>query len=53
MLIILFYLNKLRQILKHLNLKLVIESRLLSTRIFLAKVTLETGQDKYLFLILC
>ena len=35
-----------------LNLKLVIESDLLSTRIFLAKVTLKVGQEKYLLLTL-
>ena len=35
------------------NRKLVIESELLSTRIFLAKVTPKIGQEKYLLLILC
>ena len=33
--------------------KLVIESRLLSTRMFLAKARLKIGQKKYLLLILC
>ena len=44
--IILLWLKKLRQILKHLNLKLVIGSGQLSIRIFLAKVTPIIGQEK-------
>ena len=40
-------LGKLRQIVNLLNLKLVIKSGLLSTKIFLAKVTPMTGQKKY------
>ena len=40
--------EKLRQILKLLNLKLVIESELLSIKLFLVKVTLIIGQEKYL-----
>ena len=35
-----------------LSLKLMIESELLSIRIFLVKVTLKIGQEKYLLLIL-
>ena len=35
------------------NLKLGRESGLLGTRIFLAKVALKIGQEKYLLLILC
>ena len=50
--IILLWLKKLRQILKHLNLKLVIGSGQLSIRIFLAKVTPIIGQEKYWKLIL-
>ena len=38
---------KLRSILKLLNLKLMTESELLSIRIFLVKVTLKIGQEKY------
>ena len=41
------------QVTKQLSLKLVIESELLSTKIFLAKVALKIGQNKYLWLILC
>ena len=41
MLIILLWLKKLKEILNYLNLKLVMESEFLSTRIFLAKVTQE------------
>ena len=44
--------EKLRQILKLSNSKLIIESELLSTRIFLVNMTLKTGQEKYLLLIL-
>ena len=44
--------EKLRPILKPLNLKLMIESKLLSIRIFLVKVTLEIGEEKYLLSIL-
>ena len=40
--------EKLRQILELLNLKLVIESELLSIKLFLVKVTLIIGQEKYL-----
>ena len=42
--IILLRLKKLRQILKLLNLKLMIESELLSVTIFLVKVTLKNDQ---------
>ena len=52
MLIILLWLKKLRQILKLLSLKLMIGSELPSLRTFLVKVTLKTGQEKYLLLIL-
>ena len=45
-------LTKLSQILKFLNLKLVIESELLSIKIFLVKVTLEIVREKYLLWIL-
>ena len=45
--------EKLRQILSHINLKLVIGSGLLSKKIFLAKVTLKIGPKKYFLLILC
>ena len=38
--------KKLRSILKLLNLKLTIESELLSVRIFLVKITLKIGQEK-------
>ena len=48
-----FALNKkIERILKPLNLKLKIESKFLSIRIILVKVTLEIGQEKYLLLIL-
>ena len=53
MLIILAWVGKLHQFMKFLNLKLLIESELLSTTIFLAKVILKIGQEKYLLLILC
>ena len=43
MLIIPLWLKKLWQILKLVNLKLKIESELLSTRIFLVKITLKNG----------
>ena len=43
MLIVLISLKKLNRIIKLLNLKLVIESVLLSTRIFLVKVTSKIG----------
>ena len=46
-LITLLWLKKLRQILKLLNLKLMINSELLSIGIFLVKVTLKIGQEKY------
>ena len=39
--------------LKLLNLKLVTESGLLSTNIFLTKVLMKIGQEKYLQLIVC
>ena len=39
--------------LKLLNLNLMIESELLSIKIFLARVTLKIGQERYLLLILC
>ena len=45
--------EKSNRVIKFLNLKLVIESVLLSTRIFLANVTLIIVQEKYLLLILC
>ena len=46
--------KKMRQILKLLNLQLMIqnESELLSIRMFLVKITLKIGQEKYLLLIL-
>ena len=44
--------KKWKRIIKLLNFKLMIESELLSIRIFLVKVTLKIGQDKYLLLIL-
>ena len=47
MLIILIFMKNLNQVCKFLNLKLVIESGLISIRIFLAKVTQKNGQ-KYL-----
>ena len=53
MLIILLLLNKLRQILKLLNLRSVIDRRLQSIRIFLIKVIPKIGQKKYSWLILC
>ena len=53
MLIILLSLNKLRQILKLLNLRSVIDRRLQSIRIFLIKVIPKIGQKKYSWLILC
>ena len=52
MLIILLWLKKSIRILKLLNLKLITESKLLSTRIFLVKATLNVGEEKSLFLIL-
>ena len=50
---ILLWLEKLRQILKLLSLKLIIESELLSIRTFLVMVTLKIGQNKYLGSFLC
>ena len=50
--IILFWLKILKQILKFLNLKLMIESIFLSTKISLAKVMPKIGQEKNLLLIL-
>ena len=44
--------KSLRRILTVLNLKLVIEQRLLSIKMFLAKVTPNIGQDEYFWLIL-
>ena len=44
--------KKMRQILKLLSLKLMIESELLSMRLFLVKVILKIGQEKYLLSIL-
>ena len=52
-LITLIRLKKSNRILMLLNLKLMIESGLLSIEIFLVKVTLKIGQEKYLLLILC
>ena len=43
-------LKKIRQILKLLDFKLVVESGLLSIRIMFAKITLKKGQDKYFFI---
>ena len=51
--IILFCLKKLNRVIKLLNLKLVTELKLLTKRIFLAKVTPKIGQEEYLLLILC
>ena len=48
MLINLFSLKKLGPILKLLRLKLIIQSELLSIRIFLVKVALKICQEKYL-----
>ena len=45
--IILLWKKKLNQVIKLLNLKLVIQSELLSIRIFLVKVSLKIGQEKY------
>ena len=47
MLIILFCLEKLKQILNYLNLKLMIKSEKVSIGMVLAKVTLKIGQKKY------
>ena len=44
--------KKLRRILSLLSLKLMVGSEFLSIRIFLVKVALKTGQEKYLLLIL-
>ena len=52
MLTFLRWLKKLRRILMLLNLKLMIESQLISIRIFLVKVTLKIGLEKYFLLIL-
>ena len=52
MLIIVFWLKKLRLILKFLNLELMTESGLLSIGTFLVKITLKIGQEKYFLLIL-
>ena len=48
-LVTLLLLKKLRQVLKHLNLKLVIELVLLRTRIFLVKVSPKIGPKKIFF----
>ena len=45
--------DKIERILKLLNLKLVIESGLLSIRTLLVKVTLKIVQEKYLLSIMC
>ena len=45
--------DKVDQVPKHLNLKLVIESGLLSIRRFLVKITHNIAQRKGLWLILC
>ena len=50
--IILLWLNKMKQIIALLNLKLMIESESHRSRIFLVKVTLKIGQEKYLLSIL-
>ena len=48
-----FVLNKkLNLIIRRLNLKLMIKSGLLNTRIFWGKATLKIGQEKYFLLIL-
>ena len=52
MLTFLRWLKKRRRILMLLNLKLMIESQLISIRIFLVKVTLKIGLEKYFLLIL-
>ena len=52
MLIVLFWLKKLRGILSVLSLKWVIELKLLSIKIFSLKVILKIGQEKYSLLIL-
>ena len=53
MLIILLQLKKLDQVIKFLNLELVIQSAILSITIFVANVTMKIGQKKHLLLILC
>ena len=53
MLIVLLWLKKLRQILKLLSLKLLVELELLSAKIFSVKLTPKIGQEKYLLSILC
>ena len=52
LLIILLWLKKMKPILKLLCLKLMIESELLSIRIFLVQVTLKYFQRKYLLLVM-
>ena len=52
MLIVLFWLKKLRGILSVQSLKWVIELKLLSIKIFSLKVILKIGQEKYSLLIL-
>ena len=44
--------KKMKRILKLLSLKFMIESELLSIGIFLVKVTLKIGEDKYFLLLL-
>ena len=50
--IIQFWLKQLRPTLKLLSVRLMIESRLLSIRIFLVQVTVKIGKEKYLSLVL-
>ena len=52
MLNILIWIEKLKQIIKFLNLKLIRKAKLLSIRIFLVNFTLTIGQEKYLLSIL-
>ena len=47
LLITLLSLKKLRPILKHLNLNKIIELELQSIKMFLVKVTLKIGQERY------
>ena len=53
MLVILLWLNTLRWILKLLNLRLIIDLKLIGIRIVLLKVTLKIGQEKHLLMIAC
>ena len=52
MLNILIWIEKLKQIIKFLNLKLIRKSDLPTIRIFLVNFTLKIGQEKYLLSIL-